>query len=93
MTDVSLRDYFAARALPGLLGGRSIPRDLADTRHVRGITLEELASDAYAVADAMLLERANPTDNVRFLQQAKRSPGSNDAVELLESDVQKNSRE
>jgi hypothetical protein len=67
MTDVNVRDYFAAKALEGLLTGRTIPRSLPDTRHVREITLQELAADAYAIADAMVAERAKPPDNIRPL--------------------------
>lgn len=47
---MSLRDFFAAKAMQGMVGG--LVADEASE------TLEQLARDAYAIADAMLLERA-----------------------------------
>jgi len=45
---MSLRDYFAAKALQGFLAERSLPASEAG----------RLASDCYAMADAMLKARA-----------------------------------
>jgi hypothetical protein len=49
---MSLRDYFAAKALPGLMG--------RDWSHMKGqdqAIIEAWARGAYAVADAMLAAR------------------------------------
>ena len=48
---MSLRDYFAAAALTGILVGRKAPW-----------TSKGTAQDAYKYADAMLLERDVPRD-------------------------------
>ena len=90
--DVSLRDYLAGRAIEGLLSGHSIPRDLPDTHHVRRVTLEEMAIDAYAVADAMLLERSKPVENVRSLKPGGQAQMSNDARILVAADLRKKDR-
>lgn len=42
---MTLRDYFAAKAMQGMLGGGYA-------------TWQDIATDAYAMADAMLLERS-----------------------------------
>lgn len=47
---MSLRDYFAATALLGLIG--------CDIEEIP--TLEQLAGKSYELADAMLIERAKP---------------------------------
>jgi hypothetical protein len=44
---MTLRDYFAAKAMQGLLGGRE-----------RALTAEEWAEQAYRMADTMLAERS-----------------------------------
>jgi hypothetical protein len=96
MTDVDVRDYFAAKALEGLLTGRTIPRSLPDTRHVREITLQELAADAYAIADAMLAERANPPDNIRSLNPKQGKPEQQaplGGLGLIGPDARKNDRD
>lgn len=51
-SDATLRDYFAAKALQGDLCG------MPNSQAVEVIDPEALASFAYAVADAMLKERA-----------------------------------
>lgn len=48
-TGLSVRDYFAAAALTGLLASGPLPR-----------THDEIAADAHKYADAMLAERAKP---------------------------------
>lgn len=54
----SLRDELAKTALLGILAGfRWEPGRVFDP--------DELASDAYAVADAMLKQRAQPSDRLR----------------------------
>ena len=45
---MTLRDYFAAKALQGLLSSSTQPQSGADM----------IARDAYTVADAMLIERS-----------------------------------
>ncbi|HKQ69260.1 MAG TPA: hypothetical protein VJT73_07975 [Polyangiaceae bacterium] len=60
MSDVALRDYFAGKVIEGMVRDNPIPRDLPGTHHLRGSTLEEMARDAYALADAMLAERTKP---------------------------------
>lgn len=47
-TQVGLRDYFAAAALPGLLASSSTDE----------MMLRDIAKQAYEMADAMLAERA-----------------------------------
>ena len=60
MNDVTLRDYFAGKAVEGILHRTSIPRTLPDTRDIRRSTLKEIAADAYAIADALKMrERAD----------------------------------
>lgn len=49
MENLTLRDYFAAQAMSALVEGL-----VADEAQE---TLVQLASDAYAIADAMLAER------------------------------------
>ena len=49
--DLTLRDYFAAQALPSLLGGR-IPSNIPDSK-----TTNVIAVAAYVQADAMLKAR------------------------------------
>ena len=51
---MSLRDYFAAAALTGLIASDTLPPDL---REVGTITHERLAIDAYLCADAMIEAR------------------------------------
>lgn len=53
-TGMTLRDYFAAKALPGLIVP-FLQRDL-DTQDPTG-WMDGLAGDAYAMADAMLKAR------------------------------------
>jgi len=50
---MSLRDYFAAQALPAVYAGH----------HATGLlgTTEAIAADAYQLADAMLAERKKDT--------------------------------
>ena len=61
---MTLRDYFAAKALAGMLRKGSIPPELRKT----GLTERGWVSAAYKVADAMLNERAKLTAHE---QQAK----------------------
>jgi hypothetical protein len=93
MTDVNVRDYFAAKALGGLLTGRTIPRSLPDTRHVREVTLQELAADAYAIADAMIAERTNPPDNIRALNPKQGKPEQQTSSGLNGPYARKNDRD
>ena len=51
-TGMSLRDYFAAAALQGLMASTS-----------EGYSYRDRATDAYILADAMLAERAKTTEN------------------------------
>lgn len=69
MSDVDLRDYFAGKAIEGMLHRNSIPRNLPDTHDIRCSALEEMAADAYAIADALLAQRSIPVENVRQLRQ------------------------
>ena len=48
---MSLRDWFAGLAMQARLSGLDMPR--LDIRHA-------IATDAYAIADAMLAERSKP---------------------------------
>ncbi len=48
---MSLRDYFAAKAMQGAMA-------MCAGSHINSGTNEELAKAAYAIADAMLAERA-----------------------------------
>lgn len=59
-TGMSLRDYFAAKALPAIISASSAGQHSAGV--ARGMppdaTIEDaIAADAYAIADAMLLAR------------------------------------
>ncbi len=57
-TGLSLRDYFAAKAMVGLISNKQCS-DLADSACERGSTRAGyFASQAYQFADAMLLERS-----------------------------------
>ena len=58
MSDVNLRDYFAGKAIEGMLHRNSIPRSLPDTHEIRRAFLVEIATDAYAIADALIAQRA-----------------------------------
>jgi hypothetical protein len=53
MTGMSLRDYFAAQALTGFISNGDIP----DMLRV-GFSPKQAAEACYAIADAMLQERA-----------------------------------
>jgi hypothetical protein len=48
MTGMTLRDYFASRAMQGLLASGNLPKTMPDA---------DLAECAYALADAMLKAR------------------------------------
>ena len=48
MTGMTLRDYFAAKAMQGLLASGNLPKTMPDA---------DLAECAYALADAMLKAR------------------------------------
>lgn len=50
---MDLRDYFAAKALPGLMG-----RDWSHHNGTDAELIKVWAASSYAMADAMLLERA-----------------------------------
>ncbi len=50
---MSLRDYFAAKAMQGL-----VERLRPPTEHGTPVSMEMVSADAYAMADAMLTERA-----------------------------------
>lgn len=52
VTDMSLRDMFAGSALQGMLAAAHA-----------GSSAQECAEAAYAIADAMLAERAKPIDH------------------------------
>lgn len=51
---MSLRDYFAAKAMQGMLSGRG---QIANEKGVLLKLPSEFAAEAYAIADAMLAER------------------------------------
>lgn len=59
--NISLRDYFAAAAMQGMLGSADCQPDGGEVEYVdwemRRRWLSRLARDSYAVADAMLKER------------------------------------
>jgi len=61
MSDVDLRDYFAGKAMEGMLHRNSIARNLPDTHEIRRSTLEEFAIDAYAIADALIAQKGRST--------------------------------
>lgn len=63
MNDIDLRDFFAAQAISGILSTQKIPRDLDQQQQNRRETLKEVARDAYAIADALLAERAKAQPN------------------------------
>jgi len=69
MSELDLRDYFAGKAIEGMLHRNSIPRNLPDTHDIRRSTLDEIAVDAYAIADALLAQRTVPVSSVRQLRQ------------------------
>jgi hypothetical protein len=54
---MSLRDYFAAQALPGVLQARALMNgpDAIGTQ-------EDVAEECYEIADAMVLERQKPEE-------------------------------
>jgi len=54
-SDASMRDYFAARALSGLLVGDPITWN--KTGRIRKSEMDAIAQAAYSIADAMLAER------------------------------------
>lgn len=54
---MSLRDYFAAKALQGIMGNGAYH---LTGEHFDGSDAKEIASDCYALADAMIAERAKP---------------------------------
>lgn len=53
-TGLSIRDYFAAQAMQGLLAAKAGP--------LMVVVVENLANDAYTVADAMLSARKQSTE-------------------------------
>jgi hypothetical protein len=58
-TGLTLRDYFAAKAMASLHTSAAILGQIADRRgDSYVVTTDELVAGAYAVADAMLKERA-----------------------------------
>lgn len=54
---MSLRDYFAAKAMTGLVGKYELGSPL---RHSAEERLAALAHVSYAIADAMIAERSKP---------------------------------
>lgn len=58
---MSLRDYFAAKALQGILAKYGIKADLMGIEEhladITGRTCEDIANNAYELADAMLKAR------------------------------------
>lgn len=58
MAEISLRDYFAGKAIEGVLQTQKIPRVVDENaRRLRKDTVEELAEQAYVLADALLARR------------------------------------
>lgn len=58
MPEISLRDYFAAKAIEGILQTQRITRPVDEnSQRNRENDLAELARDAYDVADALLARR------------------------------------
>lgn len=56
---MTLRDYFAAKAIQGMLANDSLLKRYADDGMVNMVSPEVLAATvAYSMADAMLAERA-----------------------------------
>lgn len=56
---MTLRDYFAAAALTGMMGNSGLNNQLAEMADQEGVTVEQLIADCcYAHADALLAERA-----------------------------------
>lgn len=59
MAGMSLRDYFAARAMQGYLSDEANLRGMLDVAARRQMEMSQtLAMVAYEIADAMLAERA-----------------------------------
>ena len=52
-TEVTLRDYFAARAMQAILSTLA--------QGIRPVDIPRMCEDTYRMADAMLAERAKPT--------------------------------
>lgn len=57
---MTLRDYFAAKALQGWLSTYSDQIEHPADRPDANLYLSNIAAAAYAVSDAMLVERAKP---------------------------------
>lgn len=61
-TGLTKRDWFAGQALPAIIAatsaGQHHPLRGEDTAIVKGVLEAAMARDAYAMADAMLAERA-----------------------------------
>ena len=74
MSDVNLRDYFAGKAIEGMLHRNSIPRNLPDTYEIRCSALLEMAADAYAIADALIAQKSIPVENARPLRHSAVAP-------------------
>lgn len=55
---MTLRDYFAAKALQGLLANEGACRDITEEAEEKGVQFGRIVvSNAYKFADEMLLER------------------------------------
>ena len=57
---MTLRDYFAAKAMQGFLAESANPRYGVTQEPPRTVHWPALADDAYALADAMLAARGQP---------------------------------
>ena len=55
---MSLRDYFAAKAISGLMANIELLRSTVKKEQSQSEAESEVARAAYAIADAMLAERA-----------------------------------
>lgn len=61
-TGMTLRDYFAAQAMNGLIGSAESVAAIRKAAHNNGADIETvIATTSYIVADAMLRARQQPT--------------------------------
>ena len=61
ISGMSLRDYFAAKAMQGLFSGK-VMQNILNDNYPGKYTREIIAEEAYCLADAMLAERAKGTE-------------------------------
>jgi hypothetical protein len=54
---MSLRDYFAAKAMEGMLSNSETAKDTRKQNHTPDILGEEVSQAAYIIADAMIVHK------------------------------------